>query len=151
PPAWVYDGFEQVENGVGAVRFLQQRIAEETARLEGWEGRRIAVCTGRSMGPLMPQVLEPLREATGASFELLVLTNPLFGPPVTCAGLLPGAAFRDALGDRTDLDLALIPAESLNEEGLFMDDLTLADLRAQVPMPVEPSRHFTDVLATPPA
>jgi NifB/MoaA-like Fe-S oxidoreductase len=148
PPAWVYDGFEQVENGVGAVRFLQQRIAEDSGPLAGWAGRRIAVCTGSSMGALMPQVLEPLRRATGASFELLVLTNPLFGPLVTCAGLLPGAAFRAALENRSDFDLALIPAESLNEGGLFMDDLTLAELRAQVRVPVEPSRHFTDVLAT---
>ena len=149
PPAWVYDGFEQVENGVGSVRFLQQRIAEESGPLGGWEGRRIAVCTGSSMGALMPQVLEPLQRATGASFELLVLTNPLFGPLVTCAGLLPGAAFRAALESRPEFDLALIPAESLNDEGLFMDDLTLADLRAHVQMPVEPSRHFTDVLAAP--
>ena len=97
PEPEVYDGFEQVENGVGAVRWLQQRIAAEAASLGGWQGRRIGVVTGTAMAPLMPLVLEPLTRATGARFELVPVENTLFGPSVTTAGLLPGAAIRDAL------------------------------------------------------
>lgn len=149
PPAESYDGFEQVENGVGSVRFLQSRIAEEREHLADWRGRRIGVLTGTSMAALMPQVLAPLAEATGAHFELLPLTNPLFGASVTCAGLLPGMAFREALRARGDLDLALIPAESLNEDRLFMDSVPLAELEAAVPVPVRPSYCFTDALDTP--
>lgn len=149
PPPEVYDGFEQVENGVGSVRFLQQRIAEEAAALQGWSGKRIGVLTGTSMGSLMPQVLGPLRSATDAEFELIPLENSLFGPSVTCAGLLPGSAFRSALVSRRDLDLALIPAESLNDDGLFMDNLSLASLASSVPVEVRPSYHFTDALETP--
>ena len=95
----------------------------------------------------MPQVIGPLSAATGAVFEIVPVTNTLFGPSVTCAGLLPGAAFRAALAGRRDLDLALLPRESLNDEGLFMDDLTLADVQATVPMPLHPSYDFADVLA----
>lgn len=145
PPPETYDGFEQVENGVGSVRFLQERI-KEAAGLSGWEGRRIGVLTGTSMAALMPQVLRPLESATGARFELVPLANTLFGSSVTCAGLLPGSAFRAALEHRDDLDLALIPAESLNDADLFMDDMTLAQLEASVRIPVLPSYHFTDVL-----
>ena len=149
PPAEAYDGFEQVENGIGAVRYLQQRIAEDQESLADWRGRRIGVATGSSMAALMPQVLAPLAEATGAAFELLPLTNTLFGSTVTCAGLLPGRVFRDALVSRTDFDLVLIPAESLNDDGLFMDDMTLGDLQANVPARVRPSYCFTDALETP--
>lgn len=149
PPAEHYDGFEQVENGVGSVRFLQQRIAEEQDQLADWRGRRIAVLTGTSMAPLMPQVLERLAQATGADFELIPVTNSLFGASVTCAGLLPGRAFEAALRERRDLDLALIPGESLNDDRLFMDSLPFAELEAAVPMPVRPSYCFTDVLDTP--
>jgi NifB/MoaA-like Fe-S oxidoreductase len=95
----------------------------------------------------MPQVIPPLAEATGGDFEIIPVANSLFGPSVTCAGLLPGAAFRLALAGRRDLDLALLPRESLNDDGLFMDDLTLADLQATVPMPLHPSYDFVDVLA----
>lgn len=145
PPPEHYDGFEQVENGVGSVRYLQQVIAEASG-MSDWSGRRIGVLTGTSMGALMPQVLEPLARATGATFELLPLTNTLFGESVTCAGLLPGAAFRVALSGRRDLDLALIPGESINDDGLFMDDLSLHDLSATVPIEVRPSWNFVDGL-----
>jgi putative radical SAM enzyme (TIGR03279 family) len=144
-----YDDFGQVENGVGAVRYLQRRIEEEHEALAPWSGRRIAVLTGMSMASLMPQVLAPLAAATGAHFELLPLTNSLFGETVTCAGLLPGSAFRQALRGRGDLDLALIPGESLNEDQIFMDDQSLEELRASAPVEVRPSYHFTDALVTP--
>jgi putative radical SAM enzyme (TIGR03279 family) len=149
PPAAAYDGFEQVENGVGSVRWLEQRIANDASGLADWRGRRIGVLTGRSMAGLLPQVLEPLKKMSQAEFELIPLGNPLFGEAVTCAGLLPGAAFQSALAQRTDLDLALIPGESLNEDRLFMDDLTLQALRASTPVEVRPSYHFTDALDTP--
>jgi len=149
PPAATYDGFEQVENGVGSVRWLEQRIAGDAGDLADWRGRRIAVFTGRSMAELMPQVLEPLRAVTHAEFELIPLGNPLFGDAVTCAGLLPGAAFQAALAGRNDLDLALIPGESLNEDRIFMDDLTLQALAAATPVEIRPSYHFTDALDTP--
>jgi len=149
PGPEAYDDFDQVENGVGSVRYLQMRIREEAGGLANLAGRRVAVCTGTSMGPLMPQVLAPLAEATGASFELLVLENTLFGPSVTTAGLLPGAAFLAALRDRNDLDLALLPAESINDDGLFMDDVDAHALQAQVPVEIRFSHHFTDALAAP--
>jgi putative radical SAM enzyme (TIGR03279 family) len=151
PPAEVYDDFQQVENGVGSVRFLQRKIAENPEGLDAWGGRRIGVLTGTSMAPLMPQVLAPLAEATGAYFELIPLVNPLFGSTVTCAGLLPGAAFRDALHQRSDLDLALIPAESINDQGLFMDDLTLEMLVSQSPTEIRPSYWFVDALSERPS
>ncbi len=147
PPAEWYGDFEQRENGVGAVRYLQTRIAAEVEGLGGQSGRKVAVVTGRAMGPLMPQVVEPLTRATGAEFEIVVLDNTLFGTSVTTAGLLPGAAFRAALEHRRDLDLALLPAESVNDNLLFMDDMSLEELAGHVPMPVRLSYDFADVLA----
>ncbi|MGH7533125.1 MAG: DUF512 domain-containing protein [Gemmatimonadales bacterium] len=148
PPAEVYGSFDQVENGVGAVRWLQRQIAEGSAELGSgaWRGKRIAICTGTSMGQLMPQVIDPLASATGAQFELITLTNTLFGDSVTTAGLLPGTAFQRALKDRRDLDLALIPGESLNDDGRFMDDMPFDLLQAGIPCEVRPSKAFVDAL-----
>ena len=148
PEAW-YDDFEQVENGVGSVRWLQRQIRDHSAPLTGWAGRRIGVLTGTSMGPLLPQVLAPLAQATGAHFDLIELENPLFGPMVTTAGLLPGSAFLAALEGRSDLDLALLPAESVNDDLLFMDSMDAHDLARQVSMPVRFSRSFVDALEEP--
>ena len=146
PPAEAYDGFEQVENGVGSVRYLQRRIAGADLDADRWRGKIIGVLTGTSMGPLMPQVLAPLTAHTSARFDLTPLENPLFGSTVTTAGLLPGRAFQDALADRGDWDLALLPGESVNDEGKFIDDLTWGELVAAAPVEVRISYDFADAL-----
>jgi putative radical SAM enzyme (TIGR03279 family) len=145
PPAEWYDEFEQVENGVGSVRYLQKQIAE-SGPLPDLAGLKIGVLTGTAMGRLMPEVLRTLAEGCGAEFELIVLPNELFGPSVTCAGLLPGKSFMGALRERSDLDLALLPGEALNQQGRFLDDLSWDDLTAAVPVECRPSYHFTDAL-----
>lgn len=148
PPAEIYDGFDQVENGVGAVRWLQQRIAGDASELRGWNGRRVGVVTGTAMAALMPMVLEPLARISGAEFELIPVVNTLFGASVTTAGLLPGGALQEALLGRA-LDLALLPGESVNDDGLFIDNLSLQQLRAAVPMEVRLSKDFADALREP--
>jgi putative radical SAM enzyme (TIGR03279 family) len=150
PPADWYGDFGQVENGVGSVRFLEQRIAA-AGRLPRLAGQRIGVLTGAAMRRLMPEVLRTLGQATGGSFELMVLENDLFGPSVTTAGLLPGRAFQRALAGRGDLDLALLPAEAVNDDAVFLDDLTWDELVATTHVPLRLSYDFTDALSKPEA
>jgi putative radical SAM enzyme (TIGR03279 family) len=147
PDAAHYGEFAQIENGVGAVRKLMESVREGASSLPRLDGLRVGVVTGTSLGhTYMPELLDELRVATGASFELLIVENSLFGPTTTVAGLLPGADVRRALLGRGDLDVALIPAESINEDGLFLDDDLLSSVRADVVMPVYPSYDFLDVL-----
>jgi len=141
-----YEGFEQVENGVGSVRYLQKRIREAGESLPDLAGKRIAVMTGTAMGRLMPEVLKTLSQGTGASFDLVVLENDLFGPSVTTAALLPGRAFRAALERHDALDLALLPAEAVNDDGRFIDDLSFDDLISGLSVDVRLSHYFTDAL-----
>ncbi|PHX97906.1 MAG: hypothetical protein CK531_01035 [Gemmatimonadetes bacterium] len=147
PPASFYGDFEQVENGIGAVATLRSRVAEGLDRLPRLDGQKIGVVTGVSMQPLMPPLLEQLARATGAQFEIIETTNSLFGPTTTSAGLLVGADILRALEGRSDLNLALIPAETINENGLFLDDMTLESVRSALSVVVEPSYDFIDVLA----
>jgi putative radical SAM enzyme (TIGR03279 family) len=141
-----YGDFSQIENGVGAVTSLRQRVQAGLGDLPRLDGKRIGVVTGVSMAPLMPELLHALTAQTGAAFSLIVMENSLFGPTTTTAGLLVGADIRRALADRDDLDLALIPAETINDDGLFLDDERFIALRETLPMPVYPSYDFIDVL-----
>jgi hypothetical protein len=77
---------------------------------------------------------------------LIPTENSLFGPTTTTAGLLVGADIRRALADRHDLDLALIPAECINDDGLFLDEESFVVVRESLPMPVYPSYDFIDAL-----
>ena len=146
PGADHYGDFAQIENGIGAVTALRERVAAGMDSLPRLDGRRIGIVTGTSMAPLMPAILDKLSHQTGATFQLLPTENSLFGPTTTVAGLLVGADIRRALAGRNDLDLALIPAESINEDGLFLDDASFAAIREELPMPVYPSYDFIDAL-----
>jgi putative radical SAM enzyme (TIGR03279 family) len=141
-----YGDFAQIENGVGAVTSLRMRVADGIARVGRRDGQRIGVVTGVAMAPLMEPLLESLASVSGAQFELIAVTNSLFGPTITTAGLLVGMDILAVLKDRYDLELALIPAETINDDGLFLDDYSLESLRGMLPMPVFPSYDFIDAL-----
>ena len=101
------------------------------------------------MAPLMPELLSQLESRTGAEFVLIETENSLFGPTTTTAGLLVGADIRRALSARDDLDVALVPAECINERGIFLDDDIFAAVRESIGYPVHPSYDFIDVLSEP--
>jgi NifB/MoaA-like Fe-S oxidoreductase len=147
PDAEHYGDFSQIENGVGSVASLRERVRSGLDELPRLDGRHIGVVTGVSMAPLMPELLESIAARTGARFSLIPVENSLFGPTTTTAGLLVGADIRRALADRVDLDLALIPAETINDDGLFLDEERFITLRESLPMPVFPSYDFIDVLS----
>jgi putative radical SAM enzyme (TIGR03279 family) len=147
PDATYYGDFSQIENGVGAVTALRMRVRDGLAALPRLDGKRVGVVTGASMAPLMPELLEQLTDATGARFTLIPMENSLFGPTTTTAGLLVAADIRRALAGRSDLDFALIPAETINDSGLFLDEESFVAVRESLPMPVYPSYDFIDVLA----
>jgi putative radical SAM enzyme (TIGR03279 family) len=142
-----YGDFAQIENGIGAITSLRMRVLEGLDQLPRLEGLRVGVVTGKATASLMPELIEKLRDVTGASFELISVENSLFGPTITTAGLLVGADIERALGGRSDLDLALIPAETLNDDRVFLDDVVFDQLRERLPIPVYPSYDFVDVLA----
>ncbi|MDQ3997739.1 MAG: DUF512 domain-containing protein [Gemmatimonadota bacterium] len=148
PGAAFYGDFAQIENGVGAVAALRRRVREGIARgLPRLDGTRIGVVTGASMVPLMPRLLEALTDATGARFVLLPAENSLFGPTVTTAGLLVSTDIRRVLAGVDGLDAVLIPAETLNDNGVFLDDVPLDGLREGSAVPIHPSHDFVDVLS----
>ena len=142
-----YGEFPQIENGVGAVTYLRKRVREGLDELPRLDGKRIAVVTGSAMEPIMPSILDSIAARTGATFEMIPTVNSLFGKTVTTSGLLVGADILGALGDKGHVDFALIPAETLNDDEKFLDDHTLAGVRASLPMPVFPSYDFIDVLS----
>jgi len=146
PGAEHYGDFAQIENGVGSVTSLRMRVAAGLERLPRRDGQRIGVVTGLAMAPLMQPLLESMRAVSGAEFELIVAENSLFGPTITTAGLLVGKDILRALENRRDLDIALIPAETINDDSVFLDDYSLESVRAALPMPIFPSYDFIDIL-----
>jgi NifB/MoaA-like Fe-S oxidoreductase len=83
----------------------------------------------------MADVIGPLgqrlEEATGASVRTVPVRNEYFGQTVTTAGLLAGMDILDALRDGGGPgDTVLLPAESLNDDARFIDDVALDEVEA---------------------
>jgi putative radical SAM enzyme (TIGR03279 family) len=128
PPSAYYDDWPLTENGVGAVRALLDGFEAGLKKLPRLDGRRIAVVTGTRMGPVLDPLVGRVRDLRGANAEVVAVTNEYFGPTVTTAGLLPGADIINAVASRGRFDDILIPAEALNDNDRFIDDMPLASV-----------------------
>jgi putative radical SAM enzyme (TIGR03279 family) len=140
PPPAYYDGFPQIENGVGMARIFQMQFARSAGRFPARLPRRkrMVMVTGKLAGGMMrSEILPRLREIRNLDVDLVVARNTLFGPHVTVAGLLSGKCLYSALkGKCTKADLVLLPPDVTNTTGLFLDDMTLQQLQEQLNVPV---------------
>jgi len=148
PGAGYFDDHELESNGVGAISTLTDRVTGQLEALGPLEGCRVVAVTGTSMGPTMTRLADRVARRTGAEVSTLAVENTLYGPMVTTAGLLPGADHRNALLDAGDFDVALFSAQALNDGDIFLDDVSLSELRAGFPgRRVEPPHDLVDVLS----
>ncbi len=130
PDASFYDDWPLTENGVGAVRRLMDDAVNGTASLAPMPGRRIAIVTGLRMAPVIEKIMAPVAAHTGAHFEVIGVENRMFGTTTTTAGLLPGADIRDAVLAAGTFDGVLLPAEALNDDLVFVDNVAFDDVVA---------------------
>ncbi|MFW5951091.1 MAG: DUF512 domain-containing protein [Gemmatimonadota bacterium] len=134
-----YDDWPLTENGVGSVREFLEDARATAADPPRLAGRRVAIVTGARMGEVMAPLIPTLSRATGAELVLVPVENRLFGPTVTTAGLLAGEDMRDAVLAAGALDGVLIPAETLNDDLLFIDSMPYDHFTRAVGAPVVPA------------
>ena len=115
--------------------------------LPSLSGKKVVLVTGMSMGPYLEKIGAEISASTGARIDVVPAHNSLYGPMVTTAGLLAGADYARALDRYRDHDLALFSRTALNDQDLFLDDLSLGELRREFPkLRICPSEHVTDTL-----
>jgi putative radical SAM enzyme (TIGR03279 family) len=149
PAASYYDDWPLTENGVGAVRRLLDDFDGGLATVPLLPGLRIGIVTGERMAPLLEPLAARLAATTGAGVTVVAVRNGMFGPTVTTAGLLPGNDVASAVLARARFDHVLLPAESLNDDQLFVDDVPLTELAARLaPARVLPAYELTSALTT---
>jgi putative radical SAM enzyme (TIGR03279 family) len=140
PPLSDYGDLPQIENGVGMVPLF---LDEAETVLDGAEtmGQGVVmVVSGESPYPYLSDFLRALGEKTGVTFQLVPVKNSLFGDTVTVTGLVPGRAVLEAgeAGRFSGADLIVIPDVMLKEgEGVFIDDVSLTELRNALGIRVE--------------
>ena len=94
-----YDGYLQLENGVGMMRLLFNEVQEALSAVTGDERQReISLATGRLMYPYIGKILEEIRKKfPNITTHLYAIRNDFFGERITVSGLITGQDLLDAV------------------------------------------------------
>jgi NifB/MoaA-like Fe-S oxidoreductase len=132
PGRMAYDGLPQYENGIGMVRVLFDDWHRTRTRLRkqplNAKGRSLVIGSGTLAAPVMREVAAEFSSLTGASVEVVPVTNTVFGARVNVCGLVCGEDWATALAE-SKAEIAFLPRHSLDYFGeQFLDGLTPAQL-----------------------
>ena len=139
PPEEAYEGYVQIENGVGMLRSL---IAEFEAGLKLEEDPvqefSFTAATGVSCAPFLELLLEELRQkfpqVTG---RICPIVNDFFGHTIDVAGLVTGQDLIAQLKGRDLGERLLMPVNMLRHGGdVFLDDVHVSDVERALGVPV---------------
>ena len=155
PPARAYDGFPQVENGVGMVRRLLDEWQALKRHLPGKALRPATLACGTLIAPVLRGIVDELNELVAARWRLVPIVNEFFGPVTTVSGLLTGqdvlaALRREPLGEVALLPRAMFTGRygaGLAPPGTTLDDVHLSDIEARLGVPVRMVGTMGEALA----
>lgn len=148
-----YDGYIQLENGVGMMRLLREEFlqaleeAEAGRTEEARKGicRRLTVATGILAYPTIAQLAQRLQEGfPGIELHVCPIRNDFFGETITVSGLITGQDLVAQLQERKKEgeqlgETLLIPAAMIRSgDRIFLDDMSLEEVEKQLEMKLVP-------------
>ncbi len=137
-----YDGYPQLENGVGLIASLKEEFAA-ALKLAPSElpARKVTVVTGVAATPLMKEFASMVMEKyNNVTVNVETIINRFFGESITVAGLLCGRDIMEQLKGKDMGDAVIISRDMLREgTDVLLDDTTVPRLEAALGAPVIPS------------
>ncbi len=131
PEQNVYDGYLQLENGVGMVRLLEEEVKDALCGVSGDEReRKVTIATGELAAPFLERHAERIREKyPNVQVQVFPVRNRFFGERITVAGLVTGQDLIGQLKGKTAGEKLLITEHMLkSKEPVFLDDVTVEEV-----------------------
>ena len=135
-----YDGYIQLENGVGMLRLLEDEVAEELSKREGDDRHRhVTIATGKAAAPSLEKHMQKIREKyPNVQAEVITIINYFFGESITVSGLITGKDLMEQLEGRDLGDCLLLPCNMLRSgKNVFLDDVTVEEVEERLKTPVQ--------------
>ena len=143
-----YDGYLQLENGVGMMRLLFDEFKEAREELGKYllkhqgsrmKKRRISMATGRLAAPYIRELAKELEEELpDTRITVYDIRNDFFGEMITVAGLLTGQDIMAQLQDKDLGERLILPQCVLRSgEDVFLDDYRLCDLEKSLQVHID--------------
>lgn len=126
-----YDGYLQLENGVGMIRLLENEFQKVYNELEGDAlARKVSIATGVSAYEFIKGFAEKLESKfINTDIKVYKIINNYFGERITVSGLITGTDLIEQLKGRELGERLLLPCNVLRSgEDVFLDDITVSQL-----------------------
>ena len=147
PQEETYDGYLQLENGVGMVRLMltefedaysekEQQIKQEEIR---YREETISLITGMLVYPYILEMATKLMElCPSKKIQVIPITNHFFGEKITVTGLLTGHDIVEQCQGKSLGNRLLLPENVLRSgEMILLDDMTVEELKNALQVPVD--------------
>jgi putative radical SAM enzyme (TIGR03279 family) len=135
-----YEGYVQLENGVGMLRSL---ITEFEAGMDQEDAPPktpappYTMATGVSAQPYLAKLAQKAQDRFGVQGQVVAIVNDFFGHTIDVAGLITGGDLVAQLKGRDLGRRLLIPVNMLRHGGdVFLDDLHVSDVEKALGVPV---------------
>ena len=126
-----YDGYLQLENGVGMLRLLETEVKETLEGLSG-DDRKVTgrIATGKLAAPFIARYIKEIQKKyPNVQISVTTIENRFFGEKITVSGLITGQDLKEQLSGLDLGEKLLIPCSMLKgDEEIFLDDMTLEEL-----------------------
>ena len=134
-----YDGYIQLENGVGMLRLLREEVMDALdEKTDDGKEEEISIATGRLPYPYLEKLVREIEKVyPGRNVHVYPIRNDFFGESITVAGLITGQDLIAQLKDKTLGDRLLLPAVMFKSgEEVFLDDITKTQAEDALQIPI---------------
>jgi len=126
-----YEEMEQFENGIGMMRLLLTDFNRRKRYLRSLNSKkRFAAITGLGAYPVLTKKIKKVLHQMGIRLDFIPIENKFWGKQVNVSGLLTGQDIMHGIENlKQNYDTIILPPNCLNNDDLFLDDISLEDLR----------------------
>lgn len=139
-----YDGYPQIENGVGLMRSLQTELEMALSQEEGdQQNRSVGVVTGVLAADFMDLLLKKVQDKfPGLNYKIYPIVNHFFGERITVSGLVTGGDILSQLSGEALPERLILPSSMLRaEQDLFLDSISIDDVREKLDREIDLSTN----------
>ena len=135
-----YDGYLQLDNGVGMIRLLMNEFEEALEELDGDDRVvEVSMATGVLAYDYLKMLVDKLTDKfPNVKVHLYKIINHFFGENITVAGLITGQDLLAQLKGQELGNCLLLPCNMLRSgEDVLLDDVTLSDIKESLQVEVD--------------
>lgn len=139
-----YEGFPQLENGVGLMKSLEDEISTQLNKVSDDISidKKIIISTGTLAKSFIEQIATMIMEKV-KDLEIIVvpIINDFFGETITVSGLITAQDLISQLSQYKDVDEIIVPRTMMkSDEEVFLDNMSIDDVRKKLGIPVQISK-----------